>query len=162
MTKVDVSARASRSGLESLRPAPLSLQQFANCALSEASAGSVTFPLACPWPRDRRLGEVRCPVLPGDTHEPWRPEGRREAAGSSGKQPGPWRPLSSLPGSAGLRFACALLVPNVLLSRWFRHLQPGSCLGMERKGLGSAAAAWSPSLGSCASGLGRPETSSKD
>lgn len=33
---------------------------------------------------------------------------------------------------------------------------------MERKGLGSAAAAWSPSLGSRASGLGRPETSIKD
>lgn len=46
---------ASRSGLESARPALFFLQQFANGALSEAAAGSVTFPLVCVWPGSRFL-----------------------------------------------------------------------------------------------------------
>lgn len=111
LTKVDVSARASRSGLESLRPAPLSLQQFANGALSEASAGSVTFPLACSWPRDRRLGTVRCPVLPGDTRERWSPERRLEAAGAQG--PGPGGPSLPFPRPASQICASPYLVQAV-------------------------------------------------
>lgn len=148
MTKVDVSARASRSGLESLRPAPLSLQQFANGALSEASAGSVTFPLACPRPRDWRLGTLRCPVLPGDTREPWSPEGRREAAGSSLSPGGPFCPLPS-PGSAGLRFACAFLAPNVLLAASLGIFSPVRALGRRE---GASAATAQPPLGARLSG----------
>lgn len=45
---------ASRSGLESARPAQLFLQQFANRALSKASAGWVTFSFACLRPGSRR------------------------------------------------------------------------------------------------------------
>lgn len=146
MTKVDVSARASLSGLESLRPAPLSLQQFANAALSEASAGSVTFPLACPRPRDWRLGAVRRPVLPGDTSEPWRPEGRREAAGSSLGPGGPFSPLPS-PGSAGLRFACALLAPNVLSAAGLGIFSPVRAVGWRERALAAQ-----PPLGARLSG----------
>lgn len=95
---------ASRSGLESARPALLFLPQFANGELSEP-AGSVTFPLVCVWP------DSRGPAAGGSGgSEVYGPLRRHSHTSPGGKNPpqegacalgrGYWRPILILRRSA--------------------------------------------------------------
>lgn len=163
---------ASRSGLESARPASLFLQQFANGELSEAAAGSVTFLLVCVWPGSRGPGagggggsEVYGPLR---RHSHTSPGGQNTALKEPALRvvgPGSWRLISILRG-----FAPSLCSPSPnRADRWFlRPSWPLGGLSAERQQTFSllrwpwGGEKWPWQRQSGAVGFNRPEAGSED